>query len=53
MGLLAAGDMNCAKIDKVVEGTLFEGEEMIKKQEKTPEEIKEELRLQQQKKEEE
>ncbi len=53
LGLLAAGDMNCAKIDKVVEGTLFEGEEMIKKQEKTPEEIKEELRLQQQKKEEE
>ena len=58
LGLLASGDMNCAKIDKPIEGTLFEGEELIEKQEtvqheKTPEEIKEEQRLIQQKKEEE
>ena len=39
IGLLSMGDMNCAKVEKVTDRKLFEGEEFIEKQEKTPEEI--------------
>lgn len=56
LGLLAIGDINCAKIEKPIEGSLFEGEHMIHDQEsktvvahedveKTPEQIAEEQLL--------
>ena len=43
LGLLAMGDMNCAKIDKPTVGTLFEGDKVIEEQEKSPEEIQKSL----------
>ena len=56
LGLLAVGDINCAKIEKPTEGSLFEGEHLITEQEnkrtatqeeaeKTPEQISEEQLL--------
>lgn len=43
LGLLAIGDINCAKIEKLTEGTLFEGENLISDQETKKNEHKEDL----------